>query len=576
MRLSHYLLPTLRETPAEAEVASHKLMLRAGLIRKSVAGIYTFLPLGYRVVKKITRIVEEEMDRAGGQEVLMPIVQPAQIWKQTGRWELYGEEMFRLQDRHGRDFCLGPTHEEMITTVVKNEVRSYRDLPLLLYQIQNKYRDEIRPRFGVMRAREFIMKDLYSFDPDEAGMNRSYQIMYNAYSRIFRRCGLRFRAVEADTGAIGGDVSHEFVVLAETGEAVILYCEDCGYAANTEKAEAALPAPEETAPGQVEKVSTPGCTTISEVSAFLSVPPEKLIKTLFYTVDDQLVAVLLRGDDEVNEVKLGNFFDAPYRLAGPEEVKERLGLTVGYLGPSRLPPGVKLRILADLRVEKMVNAVCGANEDGYHLVNVNPGRDFTVDTYLDLRLGRAGDLCSRCGEPLAETRGIEVGHIFKLGTKYSGSLQAVFRDEQGEEKPMVMGCYGIGITRIVAAAVEQNFDENGIKWPLPLAPFQVLVLPVTQEQTEEAEKIYEELTGAGVETLLDDRAERAGVKFKDADLIGIPLRITVGPKGLAAGEVEVKERMTGKEWRWPSAEIVSKTQQYLAEEEKKTAGLEGE
>src|SRR5690554_5336077 len=331
MRFSQYLLPTLRETPAEAEVVSHKLMLRAGLIRKAAAGIYTFLPLGYRMVKKIIRIVEEEMDRAGGQEVLMPIVQPAQIWQQTGRWELYGEEMFRLQDRHGRDFCLGPTHEEMITTVVKNEVRSYRDLPLLLYQIQNKYRDEIRPRFGVMRAREFIMKDLYSFDPDEAGMNRSYQIMYNAYSRIFRRCGLRFRAVEADTGAIGGDVSHEFVVLAETGEAVILYCEDCGYAANTEKAEAALPAPEETAPGQVEKMSTPGCTTISEVSAFLSVPPEKLIKTLFYTVDDQLVAVLLRGDDEVNEVKLGNFFNAPYRLAGPEVIKERFGLTVGYL-----------------------------------------------------------------------------------------------------------------------------------------------------------------------------------------------------------------------------------------------------
>ena len=575
MRFSQYLLPTLRETPAEAEVVSHKLMLRAGLIRKAAAGIYTFLPLGYRVVKKIIRIVEEEMDRAGGQEVLMPIVQPAQIWQQTGRWKLYGEEMFRLQDRHGRDFCLGPTHEEMITTVVKNEVRSYRDLPLLIYQIQNKYRDEIRPRFGVMRAREFIMKDLYSFDTDEAGMNRSYEIMYDAYTRVFRRCGLKFRAVEADTGAIGGDVSHEFVVLAETGEAVILYCKKCGYAANVEKAEAALPAPGDAAPGDVKKVSTPGYTTVPAVAAFLSVPPEKLIKTLFYTVNDELVAVLLRGDDELNEIKLGNFFNAPYHLAGPEEVKDRLGLTVGYVGPVGFPSGVKLRVLADLRVQRMVNAVCGANEEGYHLLNVNPGRDFTVDTYLDLRLVRAGDSCRHCGEPLAETRGIEVGHIFKLGTKYSSSLQANFLDERGEEKPMVMGCYGIGVTRIVAAAIEQNYDENGIKWPFPLAPFHVLVLPVTQEQMAEAEKIYEELTAAGVETLLDDRPERAGVKFKDADLIGIPLRITIGPKGLATGEVEVKNRMTGDQWRWPLAEVIAKVQEYLAVEGSRI-GLEGE
>ena len=575
MRFSQYLLPTLRETPAEAEVVSHKLMLRAGLIRKAAAGIYTFLPLGYRVVQKITRIVEEEMDRAGGQEVLMPIVQPAQIWQESGRWDVYGDEMFRLKDRHGRDFCLGPTHEEMITTLVKNEVRSYRDLPLLIYQIQNKYRDEIRPRFGVMRAREFIMKDLYSFDVDEEGMNRSYQIMYDAYTRIFRRCGLKFRAVEADSGAIGGDVSHEFMVLAETGEAVILYCDKCGYAANAEKAEAALPAPEEAAPGELKKVSTPGYTTVPEVAAFLSVAPEKLIKTLFYTVNDELVAVLLRGDDEVNEVKLGNFFNAPYYLAGPEVVKERLGLIVGYVGPVGLPAGVKLRVLADRRVERMVNAVCGANEEGYHLLNVNPGRDFTVDTYLDLRLARAGDPCPHCGEALAETRGIEVGHIFKLGTKYSSVLHATYLDERGEEKPMVMGCYGIGITRIVAAAIEQNFDEDGIRWPLPLAPFQVLVLPVTQEQLAEAERIYKELTAAGVETLLDDREERAGVKFKDADLIGIPLRITVGPKGLATGEVEVKYRLTGEQWRWPLAEVVTKVREFLAAEGSKT-GVEGE
>lgn len=565
MRFSQFFLPTLRQTPAEAEIASHKLMLRAGMIRKSAAGMYSFLPLGYRVLKKITRIVEEEMDRAGGQEMLLPIVQPAEIWRQSGRWDLYGEEMFRLRDRHNRDFCLGPTHEEMITTVVKNEVRSYRDLPLRLYQIQNKYRDEIRPRFGVMRAREFIMKDLYSFDVDEEGLNRSYQAMYDAYTRIFRRCGLEFRAVEADTGAIGGDVSHEFVVLAEAGEAVVLYCKKCNYAANEEKAVAAL-TEKETGPRQeIKKVSTPGKTSVPEVAAYLGLSEEKLIKTLFYTTENELIAVLLRGDDELNEIKLGNFINAPYRLADPEEVMNRLSLPVGYLGPCGLrQPGV--RVLADLRVEKMVNGVCGANEEGYHLVNVNPDRDFTVDNYLDLRLSRAGDLCFRCGHPLAETRGIEVGHIFKLGTKYSSSLKAVFLDAHGEEKPIVMGCYGIGISRIAAAAVEQKHDEHGIKWPLSIAPFQVIILPVTQEQLPMAEKIYTELKKAGVDVLLDDREERAGVKFKDADLIGVPLRLTLGPKSLQQEEIEVKIRMTGEELRWPLGEIVSRVQQFIGEE----------
>ncbi len=568
MRFSQFFLPTLRQTPAEAEIPSHQLMLRAGMIRKSAAGMYSFLPLGYRVLKKIIRIVEEEMDRAGGQELLLPIVQPAEIWRQTGRWDLYGEEMFRLRDRHNRDFCLGPTHEEMITTVVKNEVRSYRDLPLRLYQIQNKYRDEIRPRFGVMRAREFIMKDLYSFDVDEEGMNRSYQAMYDAYTRIFRRCGLEFRAVEADTGAIGGDVSHEFVVLAEAGEAVVLYCKNCNYAANEEKAVAALGEKAGDPLQEMEKVSTPGKTTVPEVAAYLGVPEAKLIKTLFYTTDKELLAVLLRGDDELNEVKLGNFINAPYRMAGPEEVKDRLSLPVGYLGPCGLRrPGV--RVLADLRVEQMVNGICGANEEGYHLVNVNPGRDFTVDHYLDLRLSRAGDPCFHCGEPLAETRGIEVGHIFKLGTKYSSSLKAVFLDANGEEKPIVMGCYGIGISRIAAAAVEQKHDKDGIKWPLSIAPFQVLVLPVTQEQLPLAEKIYTDLTEAGVDVLLDDRDERAGVKFKDADLIGIPLRLTLGPKSVQQEEVEVKIRMTGEELRWPLGEVVARVQQFIEEETEK-------
>src|SRR5690554_493002 len=569
MRFSQFFLPTLRQTPAEAEIASHKLMLRAGMIRKSSAGMYTFLPLGYRVLKKITRIVEEEMDRAGGQEVLLPIVQPAEIWRQTGRWELYGEEMFRLRDRHAREFCLGPTHEEMITTVVKNEVRSYRDLPLRLYQIQNKYRDEIRPRFGVMRAREFIMKDLYSFDADEERMNRSYQAMYDAYTRVFQRCGLEFRAVEADTGAIGGDVSHEFVVLAEAGEAVILYCNKCHYAANEEKAVAALGEKETVTPLEMKRVSTPGKTSVPEVAAYLSLPEEKLVKTLFYTIGNELIAVLLRGDDELNEIKLGNFINTPYRLAGSEEVTKHLSLPVGYLGPCGLRrQGV--RVLADFRVEKMVNGVCGANEEGYHLLNVNPGRDFTVDNYLDLRLSRAGDLCSHCGQPLTETRGIEVGHIFKLGTKYSSTLETVFLDAQGREKPIVMGCYGIGISRIAAAAVEQKHDENGIKWPLPIAPFQVLILPVTREQMPPAEKIYEELKKAGVDAILDDREERPGVKFKDADLTGIPLRLTLGPKSLQNEEVEVRIRMTGEDRRWPLGEIVPRARRFIKEEMEKT------
>ncbi|NLY91029.1 MAG: proline--tRNA ligase [Firmicutes bacterium] len=565
MRYSQYYIPTLREIPADAELASHKLMLRAGMIRKSSAGIYSFLPLAQRVLKKIIRIVEEEMDRAGGMQVLLPIVQPAEIWKQSGRWDVYGEEMFRLQDRHQRDFCLGPTHEEMITTLIKNEVRSYRELPLRIYQIQNKYRDEIRPRFGVMRAREFIMKDLYSFDRDEEGLNRSYQAMYEAYERIFTRCGLAFRAVEADSGAIGGDVSHEFMVLAPSGEAVILYCEACAYAANDEKASAALPpvTMEELLP--LEKVATPGQATVPEVTAFLGVNPDRLIKTLFYQTDEEFIAVLVRGDDELNEIKLGNLINKPYRLASPEELAAKLELPVGYVGPVGLKDkGVK--VLADLRVKTMKNAVCGANLEDYHLRHVNLERDFTVDTYADLRLAKAGDPCPHCGHPLAETRGVEVGHIFKLGTKYSKALGATFRDEDGEEKPFIMGCYGIGITRIIAAAIEQNNDQDGIKWPLPIAPFQVTILALGVEQQAVAEEIYQELTAAGVEVLYDDRDERPGVKFKDADLIGIPLRLTVGPKSMAQGEVEVKIRRSGEELRWPRPEVTSRVLAFLKEE----------
>lgn len=562
MKYSQYYIPTLREIPAEAEIASHKLMLRAGMIRKASAGMYSFLPLAFRVIKKITKIVEEEMDRAGGMQVLLPIVQPADIWRQSGRWDVYGEEMFRLKDRHQRDFCLGPTHEEMITSLVKNEVRSYRELPLRLYQIQNKYRDEIRPRFGVMRAREFIMKDLYSFDRDDEDLNRSYEAMYEAYTRIFTRLGLKFRAVEADSGAIGGEVSHEFMVLAPSGEAVILYCEECAYAANNEKATAALPATVDQPLGPTEQVHTPGQATVPEVTDYLAIGPSQLIKTLFYQVEEELIAVLVRGDDELNDIKLGNLFNKTYRLAPPEEVAEQLGLPVGYVGPTGLREK-EVQVVADLRIKTMANAVCGANLRDYHLRNVNLGRDFTVDTFADLRLAKAGDLCPHCQHPLQGTRGVEVGHIFKLGTKYSSALRATYRDEQGEEKPFIMGCYGIGISRIVAAAIEQNNDQDGIKWPLPIAPFQVLILPIKSEQLAPAGEIYRQLRAAGVEVLLDDREERAGVKFKDADLIGIPIRITVGPKGLAKGEVEVKIRMTGEDLRWPLAEVSSRVLAYL-------------
>ncbi|HBR30065.1 MAG TPA: proline--tRNA ligase [Firmicutes bacterium] len=562
MRYADYYIPTLREVPSEAELDSHKLMLRAGMIRKAAAGFYSFLPLGHRVLKKITGIVEEEMDRAGGMQVLLPIVQPAEIWRQSGRWDVYGEEMLRLQDRHQRDFCLGPTHEEMITTLVKDEVRSYRELPLRIYQIQNKYRDEIRPRFGVMRAREFIMKDLYSFDRDAEGLNKSYEAMYEAYERIFTRCGLRFRAVEADSGAIGGDVSHEFMVLAPSGEAVILYCEACSFAANNEKATAALPKAIDEALLNLEEVETPGQATVPEVTAFLQVGPDQLIKTLFYATDEEFIAVLVRGDDELNEIKLGNLINKPFRLAPPEELAARLALPVGYVGPIGLKEK-KVKVLADLRIKTMKNAVCGANRQDYHLRNVNPERDFTVDTFADLRLAKAGDPCSHCGHPLAETRGVEVGHIFKLGTKYSSALQATFRDEDGVEKPFIMGCYGIGVSRIVAAAIEQNNDQDGIKWPLPIAPFQVTILALGAEQKAAAEEIYQELSAAGVEVLFDDRDERPGVKFKDADLIGIPLRLTVGPKSLAQGEVEVKVRATGEDFRWPLPEITARVLEYL-------------
>ncbi len=542
MKSSELFYPTLREVPSEAEIISHQLLLRAGFIRKTSGGVYTYLPLGYRVIRKIENIVREEMDRAGGQEVLMPIVQPAELWQKSGRWEVYGEEMFRLQDRHKRHFALGPTHEEIITTLVDSDIHSYRDLPLLLYQIQNKYRDEIRPRFGLMRGREFIMKDLYSFDIDDEGLDKSYHKMYYAYKQIFQRLGLRYRVVEADSGAIGGNESHEFMVLAETGESEIVYCDSCDYAANVEKAVCIAGEAAEAAPLAIEKVHTPGQRTIQDIADFLHIPASEQVKTLMYTADGELVAALIRGDRELNEIKLKNALECNELLMADEaSVKKLSGAGFGSLGPV----GMNVKIYADLEIAAMHNFACGANEDDYHFKNVNMGRDFVPEAILDLRNAVAGDPCPVCAGKLNTVRGIEVGHIFKLGIKYSDAMEATFLDPNGQARPFVMGCYGIGISRTMAAAVEQNYDENGIIWPMAIAPYQVIVVPVNsknKEQMQAAQSIYQLLREDGLEVLIDDRDERAGVKFKDADLIGIPVRVTIGPKALQENKAEVKKR----------------------------------
>ena len=547
MRLSQYFMPTLRENPAEAEVVSHKLLLRAGFIRKSASGVYTYLPLAQRVLKKIMQIIREEMDRQGGQEVMLPILQPAELWLETGRWHVYGPELFKLKDRHDRDFCLGPTHEEIITDLVRGEVKSYKELPILLYQIQNKYRDEKRPRFGLMRGREFIMKDLYSFDRDEEGLEISYRKMYEAYSNVFTRCGLKFRAVEADAGAIGGSSTHEFMVLANSGEAVVAYCPDdnCGYAANLEKAETQVTPELIGATGELTKVATPGVKTVDEVSAFLGVLPKQILKSVLFRADDGYVLAVVRGDREVNEIKVKNQIDClVLELATPQEVEKVLGAEYGSVGPV----GAKIPVIADLEVKYVLNAVTGANETGYHFTGVNPERDFpgTVK-YADIRLVEEGEPCPKCGKSLVFARGIEVGQIFKLKDKYSKKMGAVYLDENGQQKPIIMGCYGIGVTRTMAAAVEQNYDEDGIIWPAAIAPFEIIVVPVSnkdEQQVKMAEEVYASLVKAGFDVVIDDRDERPGVKFKDADLIGIPLRITVGKRTVNEGVYEVKIRKT--------------------------------
>ncbi len=543
-RLSRLLAPTLRDDPADAEVTSHKLMVRAGMIRQVARGIYDFLPLGLRAVRRFEAIVRDEMDRTGAQEILMPTVIPAELWQESGRWDKYGKALLRLKDRYDRDFCYGPTHEEVVTDLARRAVRSYRDLPKTLYQVQVKFRDEVRPRFGLMRGREFIMKDAYSFHADVADARREYQVMYDAYSRIFERCGLTFRTVEADTGDIGGDLSHEFQVLAESGEDVIVSCARCGYAANVEKADVRPLPPPPASGGALERVATPDKRTVEEVGTFLGLPPERFIKTLVYqTASGGSVGVLVRGDHEVSETKLqaalgGDAVD----LADERTVEEITGAPVGFAGPV----GLRVRLLADASLRGVRGMATGANRGDEHLLGVDQARDFPDVQFADLRQARAGDTCPRCdGGTFAGHRGIEVGQVFSLGTKYSRPMGATFLGADGQERPIEMGCYGIGITRTVAAAIEQHHDDAGIIWPAPLAPFGAHVVPVSLGDAtlrETAERIAIDLDAAGVDALLDDRDERPGVKFKDADLIGLPVRVTVGPRALAHGCVEVKAR----------------------------------
>ncbi len=546
MRFSVMHLPTLKEEPAEAEVISHRLMLRAGMIRRLAAGIYSYLPLGLLALRNVEEIIRQEMNRAGAQELLLPAVQPAELWQESGRWDFYGNELLRIRDRHQRDFCFGPTHEEVITDLIRHEVRSYRQLPLNLYQIQTKFRDEIRPRFGLMRGREFIMKDAYSFDVDDAAAGLSYQVMRDAYTRIFSRCGLNFRDVEADSGAIGGSFSHEFVVLADSGEDAVASCQSCDYAANVEKAEsqfiAVKAASSDLAASLPLEVATPDCESIEAVAAFFGVTPDAIVKSMIFESDLGFCMVVVPGDREVNELKVKTALGAEWlEIPAATRVTDELGLPVGYLGPLN----VSIPLLVDRQVPQLDEVICGANRAGFHLKGVCWGRDFSSRQIADLVQVRAGDCCPLCGSSLQIDRGIEVGHIFKLGTKYSEKLKATFLDQEGQEKFLVMGCYGIGVGRTVAAAIEQNYDENGICFPYAIAPFKVALLNLdlkSEEVTAYCESLYRELQSRGISVIYDDRNERPGVKFKDADLIGVPLRLTLGRKGYNRGVLEARCR----------------------------------
>ena len=564
MKMSNLLMPTLREVPAEAEIASHRLMLRAGMIRKLAAGIYSYLPLGLRTLKKVEEIVREEMDKAGAQELLMSALLPAEAYQASGRWEVFGPSMFKLKDRGERDFCLGPTHEELFTQCVIDNVKSYKEYPMTLYQIQTKYRDEGRPRFGVIRSREFVMKDAYSFDLDQKGLDESYQKMYDAYNRIFTRLGLDFTVVDADSGAMGGSGSQEFMVKSPVGEDGIAYCDKCGYAANYEKCEC-IPEAVEQIEGDLlmEKIETPNAHTIDELVESLGMSATNFAKTIIYKADDKYIAAMVRGDRDVNEVKLKNLVGCTddLELAEPAIVREITRAQVGFAGPVDLG----IPVYADKEVELMKNFVVGANETDMHYKNVNMGRDFTPDVVADIRVVVTGDKCPKCGGTIKSEQGIEVGHIFKLGTKYSDALGLKYLDESGKQQTVIMGCYGIGVTRCVAAAVEQLHDENGIIWPVSIAPYQAIVVPANykdEEQMMAAEKLYNELCDAGIETLLDDRNERAGVKFKDADLIGVPVRVVVGKK-LGEGIVEYKERKMENAVEIALTDAVSKVTEFV-------------
>lgn len=566
MRMSKYYMPTLKEVPAEAELISHQLLLRSGMIRKLASGVYTYLPLAVRVLKNIEKIVREEMDAIDSQECLMSALCPSELWKETGRWDDFGPEMFRLHDRHNREFCLGPTHEEVFTNLIRHELKSYKQLPLSLYQIQTKFRDEKRPRFGLMRGREFTMKDAYTFDRDVEGMKKSYFEMWDAYVRIFERCGLDFKVVEGDSGAMGGSDSHEFIALSEVGETEIAFCTSCDYAATDEKADCKYEIKSEASVLETEKVHTPDTRTIEELEAFFGVSKDNFIKTLLYTAGDETVAVLIPGDRELNEVKLLKHLDVlehDFEIASPEVVQEVTSAEVGFAGPIGLKEGV--RILIDERVPQMRNAIIGANETDFHIKNVNFDRDFNGEVVGDLVMVRRGDLCPKCHATLDMERGNEVGNIFQLGTKYSQALNATYLDENGKEQLILMGSHGVGVSRTLSAIVEQFNDEHGIIWPLAVAPFKVIITVINskkEEQQQLGEAIYKTLSNAGVETILDDRKERAGVKFADAELIGIPLRINVG-RDAAESLVEFKLRQGGEAKKVHVDEILNVVQEAM-------------
>ena len=566
MLASRLYSPTLRELPADAVVVSHQYMLKAGMMRKIGNGIYSFLPLAWRSIQKVEKIIREEINKTGAQEIMMPIVQPAELWQKTGRWDVFGPEMFKLKDRNDREYCLGPTHEELVTSLIQMDTTSYKQLPVSVYQIQNKYRDEKRPRFGLMRSREFIMKDGYTFDADEEGLDKQYKLMYDAYTRIFTRCGLTFRPVIADSGAIGGSGSHEFEVLADSGEADIVYCENCDFAANIEAVDPLTVKCDIHNDKEKELVETPGQHTIEMVCDFLHAPVAQSVKAVVYNVDGLVVLAMVRGDHEVNETKIQHIYNAiNVDMASDEDLK-KVGLTAGYISPIGLKRTKDFDILVDPTVMEMQDACCGANEKDKHYIHVNPARDFTDVRVETIRQIQEGDVCPHCGGKIVRCRGIEVGQVFKLGTKYSEALHATFLDNQGKSHPFVMGCYGIGVTRTVAASIEQNHDDDGIIWPVAIAPYEAAIVPANNKSEEvmaAARKLYEDMEDGRDEVVLDDRNERAGIKFKDADLIGYPVRVTIGKKWQQSGCVEIKIRRSGEVVEVPLEEAKDKVLEIL-------------